>query len=88
MARALLAVFGNSVAPDATFSLRISDGEVRRYPMNGSVAAPYNRNTKSMRNEPSIRTNSKRITAPTSRSMGHLVVGVFRKTNNNVFAVV
>src|SRR5690606_37379493 len=29
IARALLAVYGNSVAPDATFSLRISDGEVR-----------------------------------------------------------
>ncbi|HWO87938.1 MAG TPA: S46 family peptidase, partial [Gemmatimonadales bacterium] len=41
IARALLAVFGSSVAPDATFSLRISDGEVRRYPMNGTFAQPF-----------------------------------------------
>jgi hypothetical protein len=41
VARALLAVFGNSVAPDATFSLRISDGEVLRYPFNGTLAPPF-----------------------------------------------
>jgi hypothetical protein len=41
IARALLAVFGSSVAPDATFSLRISDGVVARYPYNGTFAAPY-----------------------------------------------
>ena len=41
IARALLAVFGSKVAPDATFSLRISDGVVARYPYNGTVAAPY-----------------------------------------------
>ena len=41
VARALLAVFGNTVAPDATFSLRISDGEVRRYAYNGTFGQPY-----------------------------------------------
>jgi len=41
MARALLAVFGNTVAPDATFSLRISDGEILRYPYNGTLAPAY-----------------------------------------------
>jgi hypothetical protein len=41
IARALLAVYGSSVAPDATFSLRISDGEVRRYPYNGTLAQPF-----------------------------------------------
>jgi hypothetical protein len=41
IARALLAVFGNSVAPDATFSLRITDGEVKRYPMNGTIAPAF-----------------------------------------------
>jgi hypothetical protein len=41
IARALLAVFGSAVAPDATFSLRISDGEVRSYPYNGTMAQPY-----------------------------------------------
>jgi hypothetical protein len=40
VARALLAVFGATVAPDATFSLRISDGEVRRYAYNGTFGQP------------------------------------------------
>ncbi|HWP37905.1 MAG TPA: S46 family peptidase [Gemmatimonadales bacterium] len=41
VARALLAVYGSSVAPDATFSLRISDGEVKRYPANGTLIQPF-----------------------------------------------
>ena len=41
IARALLAVFGNTVAPDATFSLRIQDGEVMGYRYNGTVAPPF-----------------------------------------------
>ncbi len=41
VARALFAVFGNTIAPDATFSLRISDGEVARYPYNGTFGQPY-----------------------------------------------
>ncbi len=41
VAKALLATYGNSVAPDATFSLRISDGQPKRYPMNGTFAPPF-----------------------------------------------
>ncbi|MFI5279265.1 MAG: S46 family peptidase [Gemmatimonadales bacterium] len=41
IARALLGVFGSSVSPDATFSLRISDGEIKRYPYNGTQAQPF-----------------------------------------------
>ncbi|HSE26747.1 MAG TPA: S46 family peptidase [Gemmatimonadales bacterium] len=41
IARALLAVYGSSVAPDATFSLRITDGEVKSYPANGTQIQPY-----------------------------------------------
>jgi len=36
--RARFAVFGHSVYPDATFTLRLSYGQVKGYPMNGTVA--------------------------------------------------
>jgi hypothetical protein len=41
IARAMLAVYGTSVAPDANFTLRISDGVVATYPYNGTLAQPF-----------------------------------------------
>ncbi|MEE2887101.1 MAG: S46 family peptidase, partial [Planctomycetota bacterium] len=38
--QALFSVYGNKVSPDATFSLRLSDGLVKGYRYNGTIA-PY-----------------------------------------------
>ena len=40
IAKARFAIYGKSVYPDATFTLRLAYGTVKGYPMNGTIAPP------------------------------------------------
>lgn len=41
LGKARFLVYGKSIYPDATFTLRLSYGQVKGYPMNGTIAPPF-----------------------------------------------
>src|SRR6185295_8609876 len=41
LARALFAIYGDRIPPDATFTLRLADGVVKGYDYNGTRAAAF-----------------------------------------------
>ena len=55
-------MYGHSVYPDATFTLRLSYGQVQGYPMNGTIAPVQDDAVRACTTAPSRSTSSRRST--------------------------